>query len=182
MQDESGASMPRNEANDREVRIHSLSPTPEGGCILLLEEIKGARLLPIVCGIAEGQAIAMKASGIEPVRPMTHDLLASTIEALGGTVERVVVTEVKDDTFFARVHVRRRAESLEIDARPSDAFNLAIRCDAPIFVADGVFTKAECVMKPISESDVADFKKKLASVDPSEVFRDLEGKPAPHED
>lgn len=174
--------MPRNDPNDHEVRIHSLSPTAEGGCILLLEEIAGARLLPIVCGLAEGQAIAMKASGIEPLRPMTHDLLASTIEALGGVVERVVVTEVKDDTFYARVHVRRRGESLSIDARPSDALNVAIRTDAPIFVADGVFKTTECVMKPINEDDVATFKKALETVDPTDAFRELEGRPAPHED
>jgi uncharacterized protein len=174
--------MPRNDSTDHAVRIHSLSPIAEGGCILLLEEIAGSRLLPIVCGIAEGQALAMKASGIEPLRPMTHDLLASTIEALGGVVERVVVTEVKDDTFYARVHVRRRGEALSIDARPSDALNIAIRCDAPIYVADGVFEKTECVMKPITEDDVERFRRDLEKADPAAVFRALEGKPAPHED
>src|SRR5436305_10048014 len=112
-----------NDSNDREVRIHSLGATNEGACILLLEEVEGSRLLPIVCGMAEGQAIAMKASGIEPLRPMTHDLLAATIEALGGVVERVVVTDVRNETFYARVLVKRRGEKLSIDARPSDALN-----------------------------------------------------------
>jgi bifunctional DNase/RNase len=175
--------MARNDDHEsREVRIHALSPTPEGGCILLLEEVGGSRILPIVCGMAEGQAIAMKASGIEPLRPMTHDLLASTIEALGGTVERVVVTEVKNDTFYARVLVRRRAEKLSIDARPSDALNLAIRCDAPIFVTEHVFSQTECVLKPISGDEVERFKQELESADPAALFRELEGKPAPGED
>ena len=150
--------------------------------MLLLEEIDGSRILPIVCGMSEGQAIAMKASGIEPARPMTHDLLAATIEALGGAVQRVVVTDVRGDTFYARVHVKRRGEQLSIDARPSDALNLAIRADAPIYVAEHVFSQTECVLKPISEDDVARFKKELETIDPADAFRALEGKPAPHED
>ncbi len=182
MQGERITAMPTNDHEDHAVRIHSLSPVAEGGCILLLEEIDGARLLPIVCGIAEGQALAMKASGIEPLRPMTHDLLASTIEALGGTVGRVVVTEVKDDTFYARVIVDLRGEELSMDARPSDALNVAVRCGAPIFVADGVFEKTECVWKPISEDDVEKFRRELETADPGQAFAALEGKPAPHED
>lgn len=176
--------MSRNDAHphEREVRIHSLSPLSDGGCLILLEEIEGARLLPIVCGIGEAQALAMKASGIEPVRPLTHDLLVAAFGVLGAAVESVVVNEVRDDTFFARIHVRRRGEPLEIDSRPSDALNIAIRCDAPIYVAETVFLATDCVLKPISEDDVARFKKELESTDPTEAFRDLEGKPAPHEE
>jgi uncharacterized protein len=173
--------MLRNEVLDREVRIHSLGPTPEGSCIVLLEELSGARLLPIVCGMSEGQAIAMKASGIEPPRPMTHDLLVSAIEALGGILTRVVVTEVKNETFFAQLLVRLRDETVNIDARPSDALNLAIRAHAPIFVAERVFSQTDFVLKPLDENDVERFKKELERADPATLYKELEEKNGPRE-
>src|SRR5450631_4002981 len=92
-------SMPHEEAAPTRVRIHALAPVSESGCLLLLEEVEGARLLPIFTGPSEAQALALEFSGVTPPRPMTHDLLVSVIQAMGGTVSRVIVSEVKDSTY-----------------------------------------------------------------------------------
>jgi bifunctional DNase/RNase len=165
----------------REVRIHSVGATQDEGCVLFLEEIGGARLLPIVAGLNEGKALALKASGLELPRPMTHDLMLSLVEATGFSVVRVLISELREDVFYARVVLEKDGHELSVDARPSDALNVAIRAACPIFVADEVFEKADLLMKPISGSDVAKFRAELESTDPSEAFKALEGKPAPRE-
>src|SRR5579863_8958637 len=94
------------DAQEREVRIYSLATTVNE-CIIFLEELTGNRLLPIWIGIAEGQAIAIRFSGIVLPRPLTHDLLLSAIKTLGYAVERVVISDIKDNTFYARIHIRK---------------------------------------------------------------------------
>ncbi|HZU97024.1 MAG TPA: bifunctional nuclease family protein [Planctomycetota bacterium] len=160
-----------------EVRIHSIAATQGGACIVLLEEKDGGRVLPIVCGMAEGQALALCASGFEPPRPMTHDLLVSVVDALGGLVLRVVVTEVKDDTFYARLHVERADGEVSIDARPSDALNIAVRSGVPIFVEEGVFTAVQGGRGPITEDEIERFRRELETKSASEMFGELEDRP-----
>jgi len=107
-----------------------------GEQIIVLKEKGGARFLPIIIGISEVTAIKMKISGIVPPRPLTHDLLRNTIERLGGRLERIVINKLEFNTFFAKLILRTKdgAEE-EVDARPSDSVALALRADAPIFVA-----------------------------------------------
>jgi RNA polymerase sigma factor (sigma-70 family) len=109
--------------------------------IVLLAEKEDARLLPIWIGPPEGDALGLHLAGVSTPRPMTTDLMARLLEAMGGHVERVVVSSLRDDTFYAAVHVADGARH-EVDARPSDGINLAVRVGAPIFVDEEVFATA----------------------------------------
>ena len=110
-----------------------------GEQVIVLREKGGTRFLPIIIGISEVTAIKMKVSGIEPPRPLTHDLLYSTIRELGAALDRVVITKLEANTFFARLLLRTKDGTIaEVDARPSDSVALALRAEAPIFVADEV--------------------------------------------
>jgi len=107
--------------------------------VVLLKEKDGERILPIWIGPAEASAIAIALEDVEPQRPLTHDLLLSVIEGLRGAVQKVVVTELKDSTFYARIFIRGEGGVATVDARPSDSVALALRARAPIFVASMVF-------------------------------------------
>ena len=106
--------------------------------VIVLKESGGERAFPILIGISEAIAIDRKIKGYEPARPLTHDLLASTITSLGGKVERIEVCGLRDNTFYAKLIIARDGETIEVDSRPSDAIALAVRLSAPIFVAEQV--------------------------------------------
>ena len=113
-----------------------------GEQVIVLKERGGTRVLPIIIGISEVTAIKMKISGIQPPRPLTHDLLRSTITQLGATLLRVVINKLEFNTFFAKLILKTKEGALEeIDARPSDSIAVALRSDAPIFVADEVLNQ-----------------------------------------
>ena len=110
-----------------------------GEQIIVLKERGGNRMLPIIIGISEVTAIKMKVSGVTPPRPLTHDLLHATIEQLGAKLEKIIITKLEFNTFFAQLVLRTREGSLAaVDARPSDSIALALRADAPIFVAPDI--------------------------------------------
>ena len=100
-------------------------------------------VLPIWVGIFEANAIALEVESIETPRPMTHDLLKSVVERLGARVTEVVISDLKDSTFYAVVSLERGDETVTVDARPSDGIALALRCGAPIFVEETVIEKAQ---------------------------------------
>jgi bifunctional DNase/RNase len=109
--------------------------------IVVLSEKDGERSFPIVIGMPEILAIDRRLKGIELPRPMTHDLLASAIEQMGGKVGKVVVNDLVDHTFYARIHVDVKGEKIEIDSRPSDALALGVGLNVPVFVDEQVFEK-----------------------------------------
>jgi len=109
--------------------------------VIVLKEVHGERAFPILIGISEAIAIDRKIKGYEPARPLTHDLLASVITSLGGSVERIEVCGLRDNTFYARLMVRRDGETIEVDSRPSDAIALAVRLSSPIYVAEEVLNE-----------------------------------------
>lgn len=110
-----------------------------GTPIIILKDINSETMLPIWVGAYEANAIALEIEKIAPQRPMTHDLLRNIILEMGASVERVVVTELRDNTFFALIDMKDRAgETVMIDARPSDAIALALRVDCPIYVNEEV--------------------------------------------
>ncbi len=123
-----------------EVKIRGLMMDPNTGTpIVILKDIQSETMLPIWVGAAEANAIALEIEKIAPQRPMTHDLLRNFIVEMGARIERVTITELRDNTFYAAIEMRDREEqSLLIDARPSDAIALALRADCPIFVDEEV--------------------------------------------
>ena len=148
-----------------EVKIRGLMMDPSSGTpIIILKDINSETMLPIWVGAYEANAIALEIEKISPQRPMTHDLLRNVILEMGANVERVVVTELRDNTFFAMIIMKDRAgDSVMIDARPSDAIALALRVDCPIFVNEEVirassntFTSAEEEVAEDSEDEWPD--------------------------
>lgn len=109
--------------------------------IIVLKERHGERAFPIVIGIVEIFAIDRRLKGITPPRPMTHDLLANVIDGLGAKVERIVVDDLREHTFYAKIYLQVNGRTVKIDSRPSDAIALCAAINAPIFVADHVFDK-----------------------------------------
>ena len=113
-----------------------------GEQVVVLKERGGNRFLPIIIGISEVTAIKMKISGIQPPRPLTHDLLRDTIAQLGATLERIVITKLEFNTFYAQLVLKGPdGARREVDARPSDSIAVALRADAPIFVAEDVLNQ-----------------------------------------
>ncbi len=119
------------------VVIHNKTNSP----IVILKEEEGDKILPIWIGFMEASAIAAKLEGVEMPRPMTHDLLNNCLAQLGVRVERVVVTDLIDNTYYANIYLRYGEEEILVDSRPSDAIALALRADAPIFVEEIVMQK-----------------------------------------
>ena len=106
--------------------------------IIVLKEVDGERKFPIVIGSTEAYAIDRRLKGIPTPRPLTHDLLATVIEQMGGSVDRIEINDLQAHTFFAKIHVRQNGRTVEIDSRPSDAIALGIATVVPIFVAEHV--------------------------------------------
>jgi len=107
--------------------------------IVVLRELDGKRSFPIVIGIYEALSIDRELKGLRPERPLTHDLLVSVISEMGGTLERIVVNDLRDNTFFAYLEVKVDGRTVQIDSRPSDALCVAVRTGARVFVEDTVF-------------------------------------------
>ena len=113
--------------------------------IVILRDEASERVLPIWVGIFEANAIALQIENIETPRPMTHDLLRNVIANLNGAVEKIVVSDLKENTFYALIYVRIAEELVAVDARPSDAIALALRVSAPIYVEDDVIQNAKSI-------------------------------------
>ena len=137
--------------------------------VVILKEKMAKRYLPIWIGPAEADAIAVKLQGVTVPRPLTHDLLGSVIDSLGAAIDSIIVSDLKSDTFYAKVILTVDGQQVEIDSRPSDALALAVRTDAPIFAEEAVLDKAGILLdeetgKPIlEESGEVDTKDKKVS-------------------
>lgn len=128
----------------------SASPSTGGAYALLLKETYGVRRLPIIIGQFEAQSIALEMEGIKPPRPLTHDLLKNVIENLGGSISEIIIDELRDNTFYAKIKLDISSMTNDIDSRPSDAIALAVRTGSPLFVAEEVMKAASFV--PSSEN------------------------------
>ena len=131
----------------------SSSPATGGAYAILLKEVDGKKRLPIIIGAFEAQAIALEIEGIKPPRPLTHDLLKQLTDSLGATVLEIIIDELRDNTFYAKIILEVSGFSQELDARPSDAIALAVRTQAPIYVAETVMDAAAFV--PSEETEEA---------------------------
>jgi len=129
-----------------EVRVRGVTVDPQAGSpVVLLETLPGERVMPIWVGVFEARAIAMAMEKVVPPRPMTHDLIKNLLEGMQAQVTNIVITDLKEHTFYARIAVSTSGRNLQIDARPSDAIALALRVKAPIYVAQTVFDNAPAV-------------------------------------
>jgi bifunctional DNase/RNase len=137
--------------------------------IVILRDIESQLFLPIWIGVFEANAIALRIEGVEPPRPMTHDLLRLVLEQLGAAVEKIVISDLRESTFFALIHLRHGGQSVTVDARPSDAIALALRTEAPIFVLRAVLDKAQAADLTAEASDEEKLKKWLEEISPDEL-------------
>jgi len=144
--------------NKVQVEILGLSSSPSAGgaYALLLREVYGKRRLPIIIGAFEAQAIALELEGISPPRPLTHDLLKSIITNVGATVTEIVIDELRDNTFFAKIILDVSTIENSVDARPSDAIALAVRTGVPIYVEEEVMKIASFI--PTGDEENETFK------------------------
>lgn len=141
MSESQHASAPQNGFVEMEVSKIRIDER-RGEQVIVLKERGGNRLLPIIIGISEVTAIKMKISGIQPPRPLTHDLLRSTITQLGAKLVRIMIDRLEFNTFFAKLILQSKDGSVEeVDARPSDSIAVALRAEAPIFVAEDVLNQ-----------------------------------------
>jgi len=136
-----------------EVKVQSLgldrqSNTP----VVILQEKAGARVLPIWIGPGEASAIAMELAGMKYARPLTHDLLASVIVGMGGVLQRVMITKVIDNTYFAELIVQRGSEVISVDARPSDSIAIALRMAASIYTTEDLLETTSVEIADASET------------------------------
>ena len=106
--------------------------------IIFLKEVDGDRMFPIVIGFFEASSIERRVKSVTTQRPLTHDLLANTIDLLGGDLQDIYINELREHTYFAKLRIRHDGEIVEVDSRPSDAIALAVTVDVPIFVADDI--------------------------------------------
>ncbi|MFV2082219.1 MAG: bifunctional nuclease family protein, partial [bacterium] len=126
-----------------EVVVHGLTVDPNNNNpIVLLREMDGNRVVPIWIGLFEANAIAMSLSGMEPPRPMTHDILHSVISEVGYTVDRIEITDIKDNTYFAKVYLVSGEGHIELDSRPSDAIALSVRAKNKIYMSSTVLDQS----------------------------------------
>jgi bifunctional DNase/RNase len=137
--------------------------------IILLRDAAGQKVLPIWVGIFEANAIALQIENVTPPRPMTHDLLRNVITDLKASVQKIVVCDLKDNTFYALIYLDVNGSSVAVDARPSDAIALALRARCPIFVEDSVIEGAENRDPTAERPDMDRLQKWLEGLDPSEL-------------
>jgi uncharacterized protein len=171
----------------REMTLYGVSFEPIGKQpIVLLKTTDEDRFLPIWIGHAEAAAILMKLQGATPPRPMTHDLLTEVVAELKGQVVKVTVTELRENTYFARITILQDGNELEIDSRPSDAIAIAVRCEAQIFAADEVVEESSIEFQAgedevslvtasnLSDLDPEEFRRFIETVTPEEFATSLE--------
>ena len=137
--------------------------------IILLRDSDGQKVLPIWAGIFEANAIALQIENVASPRPMTHDLLRNVITDLKATVQKVVVCDLQENTFYALIYLDVNGDTVAIDARPSDAIALALRARCPIFVEESVIAEAENRDSSTEKPDVDRLQKWLEGLDPNEL-------------
>lgn len=136
--------------------------------IIILKDVDERKALPIWVGIFEANAIALELEKVTTPRPMTHDLLKSVLDGLGVTVRQVIVNDLKDNTFFAVIELNSNGAVINIDSRPSDAIALALRVNAPIFVAENVVAQAKSVEISEEKEETDKWKEWLENLKPED--------------
>lgn len=155
---------------ETEFKIKGLMMDPvTNSPIVILQDMAETTLLPIWVGIFEANAIALQIERVDTPRPMTHDLLKNVLLHLGAEIQKVVVTELKDNTFYASIHLDLDGQPTTIDSRPSDAIALALRTDAPIFVTEQVIANSRSLALDRKELDPKDVREWLENLNPEDL-------------
>lgn len=144
--------------------------------VVVLQEVGGERVLPIWIGPSEASAIAAELQGVRPPRPLTHDLLKHVLAGLGGALRRVNLTGLRDGTYYAELLIARGEAHFGVDARPSDAIALALRCSAPIYAAEALLARegdAPATPPPEADPDPDALRRHLQQLDPQDFGRFL---------
>jgi bifunctional DNase/RNase len=137
--------------------------------IVILRDLDNQRVLPIWVGPVEANAIALQIENVSPPRPMTHDLLKNILAELGAVLFRVVIADLRENTFYAYLEMRRDGETIMVDARPSDAIALSLRTKAPIFVDPRVLDQAKSIDTSTEQADQERLQRWLESLDPDDL-------------
>jgi uncharacterized protein len=154
----------------KEFKIKGLMMDPiTNSPIVILQDVEKNTLLPIWVGIFEANAIALQIERIDTPRPMTHDLLKNVLLHFDAEVEKIVVTQLKDNTFYAVIHLLRQGRTLLIDSRPSDAIALALRTDAPIFVTEEVIQNSRNITLDKDKLDPDEVRQWLENLKPEDL-------------
>lgn len=143
---------------------------PTNQPIVLLREREGERFLPIWIGAVEATAIAFALQGIVTQRPMTHDLMKNILETADVRIEKVLITDLKEGTFFATIEMSGNGSKYEVSSRPSDAIALAVRVNVPIYASEEVLGEASIVIKDDEEQEVEKFREFLDQVNPEDFM------------
>ncbi|MBC5810674.1 MAG: bifunctional nuclease family protein [Candidatus Eremiobacteraeota bacterium] len=136
--------------------------------VVILKDLEGKRYLPILIGPFEATAIALALEGTQVPRPLSHDLMRTMLETLHATLEQIVIHDIKESTFFAKLVVRLNGDTQEIDARPSDGIALALRMQAPIYVSDKIVLEETVGDKKTEVEDLQRFRKFIEELKPSD--------------
>ena len=157
---------------EREVKIRGLMMDPVTNMpVVVLKAVQGAGTLPIWVGIYEANAIALEIEKVQTPRPMTHDLLKNVLLGLDVHVQRVVVSELKDDTFYALIWMERAGQTMSMDSRPSDALALALRLDCPIYVEETVFKSSQTSATTAEKTTNEELKRWLENLNDEDLGR-----------
>ncbi len=155
-----------------EVKIRGLMMDPATNQpVVVLKELQGSGVLPIWVGVYEAQAIALEIEKVQTARPMTHDLLKNMLTGLNVHVQKVVVSDLKDDTFYALIWMEREGETMSMDSRPSDALALALRLDCPIYVEDQVLKSSKITSVVSEKSSNEELRKWLENLSDEDLGR-----------
>ena len=140
--------------------------------VVILKDMEGKRSLPILIGPFEATAIALALEGTQVPRPLSHDLMKSVIEALRAKVDRIVIHDIQENTFYAKVVIESSLGPLEIDARPSDSIALALRTNSPIYVSERIILEETVEDKTEEKKELGDFKRFIDDLKPGDFLRD----------
>jgi len=157
---------------DIEMKIRGLMVDPSTNApIVILKDVSSDTVLPIWVGLYEANAIALEVEKSSPPRPMTHDLLKNLIHGLNAAIQRIVVTELRDDTFYAVIWMEQNGEIVTLDARPSDAIALALRADCPIYVSEEVLKEAKVVPNTADSATSEELRRWLENLNDEDMGR-----------
>jgi bifunctional DNase/RNase len=157
---------------DIEMKIRGLMVDPSTNApIIILKDVASDTVLPIWVGLYEANAIALEVEKSSPPRPMTHDLLKNLVHGLNAAIQRIVVTELRDDTFYAVIWMEQNGEVVTLDARPSDAIALALRADCPIYVSEEVLKEAKVVPNAADSATSEELRRWLENLNDEDMGR-----------